>query len=84
MSRDDEGPRLPAGRRADRDRLLGRLDTSVAVAWMREHGAVPCAYTADLGQYDEDDIASVPDRALVYGAELARLVDCRGGWCRKS
>jgi argininosuccinate synthase len=55
----------------------GGLDTSVAVAWMREHGAVPCAYTADLGQYDEDDIASVPDRALDYGAELARLVDCR-------
>jgi argininosuccinate synthase len=55
----------------------GGLDTSVAVAWMREHGAVPCAYTADLGQYDEDDIASVPDRALAYGAELARLVDCR-------
>jgi argininosuccinate synthase len=55
----------------------GGLDTSVAVAWMREHGAVPCAYTADLGQYDEDDIASVPERALVYGAELARLVDCR-------
>jgi argininosuccinate synthase len=55
----------------------GGLDTSVAVAWMREHGAVPCAYTADLGQYDEHDIASVPDRALAYGAELARLVDCR-------
>ncbi len=55
----------------------GGLDTSVAVAWMREHGAVPCAYTADLGQYDEDDMASIPGRAHEYGAEIARLVDCR-------
>ncbi|TQJ49973.1 argininosuccinate synthase [Phycicoccus sp. SLBN-51] len=55
----------------------GGLDTSVAVAWMREHGAVPCTYTADLGQYDEPDIDSVPGRAGAYGAELARLVDCR-------
>ena len=44
---------------------------------MRERGAVPCTYTADLGQYDEPDIASVPGRATQYGAELARLVDCR-------
>ncbi|WP_327092658.1 argininosuccinate synthase [Nonomuraea sp. NBC_01738] len=55
----------------------GGLDTSVAVAWMREKGAVPCTYTADIGQYDEPDIASVPGRATAYGAELARLVDCR-------
>ena len=55
----------------------GGLDTSVAVAWMREKGAIPYAYTADLGQYDEDDIASIPDRATVYGAEAGRLVDCR-------
>jgi argininosuccinate synthase len=55
----------------------GGLDTSVAVAWMREKGALPCAYTADLGQYDEADIASVPNRAKEYGAELARLVDCK-------
>jgi argininosuccinate synthase len=41
------------------------------------NGAVPCAYTADIGQYDEPDIASVPGRAVEYGAELARLVDCR-------
>jgi len=54
----------------------GGLDTSVAVAWMREHGAVPCTYTADIGQYDEPDIASVPTRAGQYGAEIARLVDC--------
>ena len=55
----------------------GGLDTSVAVAWMREKGAVPCTYTADLGQYDEDDIASIPGRAGQYGAEISRLVDCR-------
>ena len=55
----------------------GGLDTSVAVAWMRERGAVPCAYTADIGQYDEPDIASVPGRATQYGAEIARLVDCK-------
>lgn len=55
----------------------GGLDTSVAVAWMREKGAIPYAYTADLGQYDETDIASIPDRALIYGAEAGRLIDCR-------
>jgi argininosuccinate synthase len=55
----------------------GGLDTSVAVAWMREKGAIPYAYTADLGQYDETDIESIPDRALIYGAEAGRLVDCR-------
>jgi argininosuccinate synthase len=55
----------------------GGLDTSVAVAWMRSKGAVPCTYTADLGQYDEPDIDSVPDRAKDYGAEISRLVDCK-------
>lgn len=55
----------------------GGLDTSVAVAWMRSKGAVPCTYTADLGQYDEPDIDSVPDRAREYGAEISRLVDCK-------
>jgi argininosuccinate synthase len=55
----------------------GGLDTSAAVAWMREKGAVPCAYTADLGQPDEPDLDTVPDRAKVYGAEIARLIDCR-------
>jgi argininosuccinate synthase len=55
----------------------GGLDTSVAVAWMRDKGAVPCTYTADLGQYDESDIESVPDRAKEYGAEISRLVDCK-------
>jgi argininosuccinate synthase len=55
----------------------GGLDTSVAVAWMREKGAIPFAYTADLGQPDETDIDSIPGRALQYGAEAGRLVDCR-------
>ena len=55
----------------------GGLDTSVAVAWMREKGAIPCPYTADLGQYDEPDIDSVPVRAKEYGAEISRLVDCK-------
>ena len=54
----------------------GGLDTSVAVAWMKEKGAIPCAYTADLGQYDESDIASIPGRAQSYGAQITRLVDC--------
>ena len=55
----------------------GGLDTSVAVAWMREKGAIPCTYTADLGQYDEPDIDSVPGRAKQYGAEISRLVECK-------
>ena len=55
----------------------GGLDTSVAVAWMRAKGAVPCTYTADLGQYDETDIDSIPVRAKEYGAEISRLVDCK-------
>jgi argininosuccinate synthase len=67
---------LPVGERVG-IAFSGGLDTSVAVAWMRERGAVPCTYTADIGQYDEPDIASVPDRASAYGAEVARLVDCR-------
>ncbi|WP_156252525.1 argininosuccinate synthase [Pseudactinotalea terrae] len=67
---------LPAGERIG-IAFSGGLDTSVAVAWMREKGAVPCTYTADLGQYDEPEIDTVPDRAGQYGAEIARLVDCR-------
>ena len=55
----------------------GGLDTSVAVAWMRDKGAIPCTYTADLGQYDEPDIDGVPDRAKQYGAEISRIVDCK-------
>jgi argininosuccinate synthase len=67
---------LPVGERVG-IAFSGGLDTSVAVAWMRAKGAVPCTYTADIGQYDEPDIAGVPERALQYGAELARAVDCR-------
>ncbi|MEU4438920.1 argininosuccinate synthase [Micromonospora chalcea] len=67
---------LPIGERVG-IAFSGGLDTSVAVAWMRDNGAIPCAYTADIGQYDEPDIASVPGRAHTYGAEVARLVDCR-------
>jgi len=66
---------LPAGERVG-IAFSGGLDTSVAVAWMRDRGAIPCAYTADIGQYDEPDIDGVPGRALAYGAELARVVDC--------
>jgi argininosuccinate synthase len=67
---------LPVGERVG-IAFSGGLDTSVAVAWMREKGAHPCTYTADIGQYDEPDIASVPGRATTYGAEIARLVDCK-------
>jgi argininosuccinate synthase len=67
---------LPIGERVG-IAFSGGLDTSVAVAWMRHHGAVPCTYSADLGQYDEDDMDSLPGRAKQYGAEIARLVDCR-------
>ena len=55
----------------------GGLDTSVAVAWMREKGAIPCTYTADLGQYDEPEVDKVPRRAMAYGAEISRAVDCK-------
>jgi len=68
--------KLPVGEKVG-IAFSGGLDTSVAVAWMRAKGAIPCAYTADLGQYDESDIGSIPDRAIGYGAELARLVDCK-------
>ena len=67
---------LPKGERVG-IAFSGGLDTSVAVAWMRDKGAVPCTYTADIGQYDEPDISGVPERAFQYGAEIARAVDCR-------
>ena len=67
---------LPVGERVG-IAFSGGLDTSVAVAWMRAKGAIPCTYTADLGQYDEPDIDSVPGRAKEYGAEISRLVDCK-------
>jgi argininosuccinate synthase len=61
----------------------GGLDTCCALAWMREHGAIPYAFTADLGQPDEPDVASVTERALRYGAEDALLVDCKDALARE-
>ena len=67
---------LPVGERVG-IAFSGGLDTSAAVHWMRARGAKPCAYTADLGQPDETDVAAIPAKALSLGAEIARLVDCR-------
>jgi len=67
---------LPVGERVG-IAFSGGLDTSAALHWMRGKGAVPYAYTADLGQPDEPDYDDIPRRALQYGAEKARLVDCR-------
>ena len=67
---------LPAGERVG-IAFSGGLDTSAAVHWMRAKGAIPCAYTANLGQPDEADYDEIPRKALAYGAEKARLVDCR-------
>jgi len=55
----------------------GGLDTSAALHWMRQKGAIPYAYTANLGQPDETDYNAIPQKAKLYGAELARLIDCR-------
>jgi len=67
---------LPVGERVG-IAFSGGLDTCCAIAWMRGNGAVPCAFTADLGQYDEPDVAAVPARAKRCGAEAAFLVDCK-------
>ena len=67
---------LPAGERVG-IAFSGGLDTSAAVHWMRAKGAIPCAYTAHLGQPDESDYDEIPRKAKAYGAEIARLVDCR-------
>jgi argininosuccinate synthase len=67
---------LPAGERVG-IAFSGGLDTSAALHWMRAKGAIPYAYTANLGQPDEPDYDDIPRRALQYGAEKARLVDCR-------
>ncbi|QAY59759.1 argininosuccinate synthase [Microbacterium protaetiae] len=67
---------LPVGERVG-IAFSGGLDTSVAVAWMRDKGAIPCTYTGDLGQPDETDIEAIPGRAAQYGAEVSRLVDCK-------
>src|SRR5688500_11733561 len=67
---------LPAGEKVG-IAFSGGLDTSAALHWMRAKGAIPYAYTANLGQPDEPDYDDIPKRALQYGAEKARLVDCR-------
>jgi argininosuccinate synthase len=68
--------RLPAGEKVG-IAFSGGLDTSAALHWMRSKGAIPYAYTANLGQPDEPDYDDIPRKALQYGAEKARLVDCR-------
>ena len=73
---------LPVGERVG-IAFSGGLDTCCALAWMRENGAIPYAFTADLGQYDEPDIAAVPERARQYGAEEAVLVDCKEALARE-
>ncbi len=67
---------LPVGQRVG-IAFSGGLDTSAAVHWMKSKGAKPCAYTANLGQPDESDYDDIPRKALAYGAEKARLIDCR-------
>src|SRR6185436_18696603 len=67
---------LPVGERVG-IAFSGGLDTSAALHWMRDKGAIPCAYTANLGQPDETDYEDIPRRAMRYGAEKARLIECR-------
>src|SRR6186713_1968787 len=67
---------LPAGQKVG-IAFSGGLDTSAALHWMREKGAIPYAYTANLGQPDEPDYEDIPRKARLYGAEKARLIDCR-------
>ena len=67
---------LPVGQKVG-IAFSGGLDTSAALLWMRQKGAVPYAYTANLGQPDEDDYDAIPRKAKEYGAENARLIDCR-------
>ncbi len=73
---------LPVGERVG-IAFSGGLDTCCAIAWMREHGAVPFAFIADLGQPDEPDLDAVRERALRYGAEEAYVVDCRDALARE-
>src|SRR4030095_9992139 len=67
---------LPVGQKVG-IAFSGGLDTSAALRWMRKGGAIPYAYTANLGQPDEPDYDEIPRKAMAYGAEGARLVDCR-------
>jgi argininosuccinate synthase len=74
--------RLPHGHKVG-IAFSGGLDTSAALLWMKQKGALPYAYTANLGQPDETDYDEIPRRALEYGAEKARLVDCRAQLARE-
>ena len=67
---------LPAGQKVG-IAFSGGLDNSAALLWMRQKGAIPYAYTANLGQPDEPDYDEIPRKAMAYGAEAARLIDCR-------
>src|SRR5579863_716223 len=73
---------LPAGEKVG-IAFSGGLDTSAALHWMKQKGARPYAYTANLGQPDESDYEEIPRRALEYGAEKARLIDCRAQLVRE-
>jgi len=67
---------IPAGQKVG-IAFSGGLDTSAALHWMKLKGALPYAYTANLGQPDEPDYEAIPRKAMEYGAVLARLIDCR-------
>jgi argininosuccinate synthase len=73
---------LPAGEKVG-IAFSGGLDTSAALHWMKQRGARPYAYTANLGQPDESDYDDIPRKAMEYGAEKARLIDCRGPLVRE-
>jgi len=73
---------LPVGQKVG-IAFSGGLDTSAALHWMKQRGAIPYAYTANLGQPDEADYGEIPRKALEYGAEKARLIDCRGPLVRE-
>ena len=73
---------LPVGQKVG-IAFSGGLDTSAALHWMRQKGAIPYAYTANLGQPDESDYEAIPRKALEYGAEKTRLIDCRGPLVRE-
>jgi argininosuccinate synthase len=73
---------LPVGQKVG-IAFSGGLDTSAALHWMKQKGAIPYAYTANLGQPDETDYDAIPRKALEYGAENARLIDCRGPLVRE-
>ncbi|MGH9599781.1 MAG: argininosuccinate synthase [Terracidiphilus sp.] len=73
---------LPVGQKVG-IAFSGGLDTSAALHWMKQKGAIPYAYTANLGQPDETDYEAIPRMALEYGAEKARLIDCRGPLVRE-